>query len=545
MKKQQLMENELQILANQGDRALSDRIDIVEGSIPVVTPPDTSASISNLIDNSDYSFSDAAFTTAAVTPATAGDSNMRAYNWFRMQRATALLVADDARSLKSSGHSLFGGETADTPIWNKTDGWAELGETGATPWDIVCPLPNNFVTPGMRFYLQMLVRLRTSTALPGEINFFWEFFDNTNTAPLPDIIKGGTFTVTLATFGTAGATTRTYKLIVDTDAGDQVQTAATAIATANAAMSPTNGVRISWPAYPGFTTVSIYVTVGANSWLVGVVGDGSSSFLDTGQTLRSVTTVPTATGTVPRSYAQTRAGTFVPTLSWALYEFTIVIPSTYDFSKTTGKQWLRGGVIGLMGDSRQLQIDRIGIATGIGKWSISEGDRKALSLPSTSQTGSTQGPPAGGGGAPDGEGGPTCAVLCTPYLVVDANNANECHIDLESIHKGMYVRGMNGKANRVLDVKRDYAKVTVEVRAANGHGRRCSLSDRWITSPEDKDGTPICELNIGDTVMTVDGPSKIVKYCVLPGADVGIVSTTGDHIMCGGGAWQHNRKIDE
>src|SRR6185295_981623 len=213
MKRQELLEQELIERIDSKTNELRTQIDRLALQIPDPTQQLNNAAINNLVDNSDWNWSTLAYTTPGTTPATAGDSNNRAFNFYRMQRATALLVEDDAHSLKSSGHSGFAGETADTPIWDKTNGWAALGETGATPWDLVMPLPNNFVTPGMRFRIQMLVRLGTPTALPGALKFFWLFHDNTNSAPAPQTIKGSAFTLDGATFGPLGATTRSYKLI--------------------------------------------------------------------------------------------------------------------------------------------------------------------------------------------------------------------------------------------------------------------------------------------------------------------------------------------
>lgn len=407
MRDQSLESQRLEIIARQGDQALRKEIDAVAGQIPSPAPSGTTASISNLIDNSDYGWSKDAYENLGITPGTAGDPNNRAYNWYRMERATALLVEDDAHSLKGPAHSGFAGETSDTPRWSKLEGWAELGSAGATPWDICCPLPNNFVIPGMRLYIQMLARLRTASPLPATLRYFWEMWDNTNSAPLPAVIQGSAFTLNAATFGALGATTRAYRLIVDTDNGDQIESVTTTITNAPASLSPTNGVSLSWPAYGGFTQVSIYVLVGGSAFLVGIIGDGATAFLDTGQTLRSVPALPSAIGTKPQAYAEIN---FPIGLSWVEYDFNLLVPQTYNFSLTTGKQWLRGGIIGLTGEGHQVEIDRIGVSTGWGLWDWSGTDKRngVHSIPSTQQTSSTQGPPSGAGEppGPDGGGGP-------------------------------------------------------------------------------------------------------------------------------------------
>src|ERR1051326_1852933 len=360
MKKQQILEQELIERTENSAAELADRINDL--AVPTTPLPATEAdaSIVNLMDDTDFNWSQAAYTTAGVLPATAGDTNNRAYGWYRIERATALPVEDDAHSLKGPAHSLAAAESADTPQWNKTEGWAEMGETGATPWDLYAPFPTNVVTPGMRLRIQMLVRLRTSASVPPGLKFFWELYDGTNATP--GIIKGSALALNGSTFGAAGATTRSYKLIVDTDYGNQVESTVRTITNTPAVLTPTNGVVLSWERIPGFTRVTIYVTEGGASFIAGIIGNGTNSFNDTGQLRAAVASVPSVTTTAAVAYAETSQ--FVPTLDWILWKFTIITPQTYNFSATTGKQYLRGGLIGLMGAGRQLLIDRIGVSPG-------------------------------------------------------------------------------------------------------------------------------------------------------------------------------------
>lgn len=402
MKKPTRMEMELREGANSQIRELREEMDQLETAIPFIPPPTTNADIVNIIPNSDWNWSHDAFLNPGITPATAGDDNNRAFNWYRIERATALMVEDNAHSLKGPTHSLAAAESTDTPQWSKTNGWAELGEAGGVPWDICCPIPNNVITPSMRFLLQMIFRLRTATALPGVIEFFWSLWDNTNTVPAPRIIQGSAFDLSGGVFGPLGATTRTYKLIVDTDQGGQVESDVLVINNAPAVLSASNGVGLTWDRYPGFTNVTIYVTVGGASFIVGIVGNGAAAFTDTGQDLGPVGSVPSVTDTVAK--AQAVAHNFVPTQDWQHITFSIFVPQTYNYSLTTGRQWLRGGVLGLMGDGRQLQIDRIGLSTGNGVWAAAAFDQNAKSPSSTSQTSSTQGPPFSGAPPDDGEG---------------------------------------------------------------------------------------------------------------------------------------------
>ena len=559
MKKQELLEQELIERIDSRSKQLQEQIDTLQTVTTELATAAANANIVNLVDNTDWNWSTLAYTTPGTTPATAGDANNRAFNFYRIQRATALLVEDDAHSLKSSGHSLFAGETADTPIWDKTNGWAALGETGATPWDICCPLPNNFVTPGMRFRIQMLVRLGTPDAIPGLLRFFWLFHDNTNSAPAPQTIKGSAFTLDGATFGPLGATTRSYKLIVDVDSGNQVESTVKTITDTPTTLTAENGVALAWPQYPGFTRVSIYVTEGGASFLVTIIGNGANAFNDTGQRLGPVDAVPTVTGTQAQAYAE--AVDFRPTTAWELWRFNIVIPQTYNFGLTTGKQWLRGGVIGLMGAARQLQIDRLGVSTGDGLWSPSIRDLAAASPPSTTQTSSQQGPPTGGGGDPggdpgDGEG--RCSTLDTPVDVCDEDGRNERKIQLgevdqRAVERGLWLVSKTTKPNRVKNVKIGWSELILTIRTENGAGRRCSPSDLWLEASGPTRGTAARRLSEGTEVLTrKDGqivPSMITTYDVsTSGEEVRLLELEDnghgddDHIYVAGDALCHNVK---
>jgi hypothetical protein len=292
--------------------------------------------------------------------------------------------------------------------------------------------------------------------------------------------------------------------------------------------------------------VFIYVTIGANVFLVGIVGDGAGAFNDVGQVIRQVAAVPSVSGTEPRAYAETRV--FVPTLDWVPYNFAIGVPATYNFGNTTGKQWLRGGVIGVMGDPNQLQIDRIGVSTGFGLWSISNNDKNALSIPSTTQTGSTQGPPSSPPSPPNDGDGNACSTVETPVQVCDKDGRGIREIRLEFVREGMYLVSLNGKPNQVTKVRPAWSESILTIATANGARRRCSPSDLWLVENGSMDGTPARQLCEGMRVITrkhgkIDA-SEIVKYEVsVRGEEVIHVSTgDGDHIYFAGSGASHNLK---
>lgn len=527
------------------------------GTTDVIPASPSEGSIDNLIDDGDYSYSHAAYTTAGVTPGAAGDDNNRAFNWYRIERATALMVEDNAHALKGPAHSLFGAETADTPRWDKANGWAELGETGAIAWDICCPLPHNFIISGWRYNLQMICRLRTSTALPAPIQFAWAFHDNTNTAPAPRVIQGAPLTLSGGVFGPPGATTRNYKLIIDTDQGGQVESNVLTINNAPAALSAANGVNLSWPVIPGFTRVTIYASVAGATFIAGFVGNGAGAFTDTGQNFGAVGGgFPSVADTVAKAYAVARRN-FEPSTEWLMATFTIFVPQTYNASLTTGRQWLRGSVLGLMGDPHQLQIDRIGVSTGTGIWSPSTHDKNVQSLPSTSITSSQQQPPFSGGPPPgDGEGRIACSTFDTLIDVCDEDGSNARKIELGAIDEdavaaGTYLLNRHGYPTRVRRSRIGWSNLILSIQTANGAGRRCSPSDLWLVAGGPASGTPAQRLTEGTEVLTRKNgsvqSSEIVRYSpTVRGEEVRILETEGTHdderVYWAGDAAAHNAK---
>jgi len=553
-KRQEIMEQELIIRTENTARQLRREIATAgEPATPVV--PTSKASIINMMDNTDYAWSTLAYTTPGTLPGTAGDDNNRAYNWYRMERATALLVEDDAHSLKGVAHSLFGGETADTPRWEKTNGWAELGEAGGTAWDICSPIPNNFAIPGRRIWVQMLVRLRNATTLPGPLRFFWAVQDNTNTPPAPRIIQGTAFTLEGAAFGAPGATTRSYKLIVNADNGDQIESTVKTVNNTAAVLNSSNGVSLAWESFPGFTNVTIYVSEAGVVSIAGFIGNGTNAFNDTGQRFGTVPAFPSVGSSAPRAYAE--ADPFVPTLDWIVWTFRIFVPLTYNFSLTTGRQWLRGGVLGAMGEGHQLQIDRIGFSEGDGLWAMSARDSLVTSPHSTSQTSSTQGPITGGGDPGDGEGRPACSTLDTPIDICDEDGGNARKVELgdideDAVAAGTYLLNRHGYPTRVRRSRIAWSELILSIQTANGAGRRCSPSDLWLVHNGSPAGTAARRLCEGIEVLTRKNgsiqPSEIVRYSASSrGEEVQILETEGTHdderIYWAGDAGAHNAKI--
>lgn len=549
------------------DRLVNERIDVIQAALDAqaiaaasATPP--VPAIVNLIDNSDYNWSLDAYTVPGTTPASAGDGNYEAYNWYRQDQALALLVEDAAHSLKATGESTFAaneGADTDIPRWNRDNGWAEVGSVGATNWDIACPLSSNFATPSQRFYFQILASLRTGTAWPDGIRLFAELYDNTDSADGKRVLTGTAFGLGGAPFGTVGVTTDQYKIIAITDYGAEIESAVLTIATSNATLTAVHGNALSWVSTQGVVRYDIYRKRAGTTYLIFQILDGATSYNDDGQTLKTVAAFPVP-GTT-KGTARAVSPIFAPTAAWRVFDLSIIVPPGYDQSKTTGKQWLRYGLDGPTTDARQLLCDRAGLSHGWGTWTVSSRDENTGTsmlgnIPTSGQVSSSQGPPSPGGGGPpdDGSGGERCSTPETPITICDRDARREqtlpAGVVRDRVAKGetIYFTGPTGRANRVIRALPGWSDLIVNIQTANGAGRRCSPSDRWITGMGDLGtGTPARRLCEGMPVLTRRKKrlcaSPIVSYIYEPGSETVIFEIANDHIYSAGNALTHNAKV--
>ncbi len=345
-------------------------------------------SIQNLIDNGEVEFSKDAYTN---TPLAGGDIGFEAYNWYRQTEVTTLLAESAANALKYTGHSLYAaneGVNGNLPRWERVNGWIEFGST-ATAYDIACPLPINFVRGGVSYIIQFIHKLSSGT-WPADVEVAAMFYDNT--AGQEKIIVGGPFTITYSV-STVGATALEYKIIGQTDYGEEIESNVLSVPDAPAILTVSNYVQLGWTGAAGYINFNVYKKVGSTYYLQGVVSNGGTSYRDQGDApLATVVGYPTVTTTAARAYTETNA--FVPTSAWTRIspDLIIRVPATYDTSLTTGRQWLRLRITGPTSVARQLLIDRIGVSTGFGGWARSNNDLMAANRnPSTSASLSEQG----------------------------------------------------------------------------------------------------------------------------------------------------------
>lgn len=464
--------------------------------------------------------------------------------WF----GTALAEAT-ANALKFTGHSLYAANegTLDIiPRWDKTNGWLEAGSDTADRFDIASPLSLNFIRGGITYYFRCIVKKRPGTTDGDPVRLSVGIWDAT--AAEKRFIESSNTTLNVAPVGTLGATTYSYIVIADRDDGTSFASDVVTIVNGNAVLSGDNYNRLSWQNATGILRFRIYRETGGSAKRVFTITNGQNSFNDTGgdegETLGSL---PTASGVRPIAYKV--SGAFMPSDAWASVLISLEIPGTYDTSRTTGKQWIRIGIEGQMGEERQLLIDRVMLSQSNGGWQRSSRDLNKIASqnPSSLPTETDQGDTGIG----------YCFPLDTPILVCDRDGTNQRVMLLGELEAGMYVPSGGRKTNRIQKVKPiTKVKRLINFTLSSGVSIRCTASERFITSRADTKGTRIDDLTFGDEILCLnkgrvqrstieeyeveilDEPEKVTTLSLSPGRTFIVGCKDGV------GAITHNEKPD-
>ena len=516
------------------------------------------AEIVNLLNNSSFEWSKAAYTTLGVLPATVTDDNREVFGWYRQLSSSIDLNTTTASALKADGHSTFAANEAtnlNLPRWDRINGFAEIG--GVTQnFDLAYLLANDVVVPGRTFQLQFEAQLRTSDAMPADLQFFAYLWDDTTGQQ--KIIQGGNFTVTGAIEGAqTGVTNVKYLVIAQTDSGEQAVSNILEFTNAPTAFSQNTRARINFRGAPGFITFDIYrQTAGQFVYLFRVQNTIDGSFYDVGgEPIRTIAAFPTTTATAPQAYATTR--TFVPGAiggtGFVRHSLTITVPTTYNATLTQpNNQWIRLGLTAPTTVDRQIQLRKIGLSFGSGAWSLSAEDnrpgvhsQKSTSVTSSpsGNTGGTEPPP------PIGSGG--CVILNTFVDVFcETAESDVFRISISELKKRcrtekLYCTDGGSIGGRVLDVKTGQTSILYFITTEQGDAPPCSAAHPFITSASDICGTPAERLKVGDYIKRRGVRVKIIDISIEYGSfEVGIPILEGSHICILGGYDSHNRKLD-
>jgi hypothetical protein len=420
------------------------------------------------------------------------------------------LAESSANAIKASGHSLFAANegTLDIiPRWDKTNGWLEAGSDTADRFDIATPLSLNFIRGGITYYFRCIVKKRSGTTDGDPIRLSVGIWDATTAEKR--FIESSNMSLTVTPVGTAGSTTYSYVVIADRDDGTSFVSDVITITNGNAALSAANYNRLTWQNATGILRFRIYRDTGGVTKRVFTITNGGQDYNDTGgdegETLGGL---PTASGVRPIAYKV--SGAFLPSDGWSSVLISLEIPSTYDTSRTTDKQWLRIGIEGQMGQERQLLIDRVMLSPSNGGWQRSSRDlnRIAQQNPSSLPTETDQ----GGTGI---ERQPYCFTLDTPIVVCDEDGTNHRVLELRELDAGMFVPSGGRKTNRIQRVKPiNEVWTLVRFKLSNGVEIRCTPSERFITSRADRLGTRIDDLTVGDELLCITNRGRVQQATI-------------------------------
>jgi hypothetical protein len=537
----------------------------------VVDTPGAYAEIVNLIDNSLPEWSLDAYTNLGVGSADAGDDNLECYGFYRQLASDTIIDQVSINALKAaktsepSDHSLWAaneGADADIPRWDKVNGYIEMGGLSEL-WDLLIPIPGDYIFPGQRFYVQLEAMLRTGLELP-DIQVFAGLYDSTTGQE--KFIEGGSFTITDdegndpgVTYGIPGATSVDYKVIAYTDSGEQAESNVLNFPNAPAVFDGNNHPRIKYSGVPGFIRFEIYRKIGTTYVRQFTVGNSIDGvYYDVGNAPEAVVSAfPTVTQDAPRAYAVTSSFTpGSPTgLGYVRHTLTIVVPTTYNKSLTdAGQQYLRIGFTGLCDEARQVIVRKLGLSMGNGKWARSVNDTRsgAHSSSSASATSSGGGGDGGGGIEPPpsgGGGGPDCVLSDSMIDLPDGQ------IAAQKLQKPMLVDNGGPVCSMVKRVRHVYAGRIMRVLTMSGLRLGCTPEHPLITSVLDHRGTTVQELKRRlDLDQTVTVLTRYDRS--LPPAEDTVVSITeecgdfwvtmpqllGSPVFIANGFLSHNRK---
>lgn len=537
---------ELNLLEQRLHQQIIDLQDIMDTRVTALENPASGtlsfSSSPNMIPNSCPEWSTLAYGTAGTTPATAGDTNHEAYNW-KYQTAAATDLSASA-ALIGSGHSGYGALNADAGAWDRTNGYFLLGSS-TTNYDICCPLPTDFIFPGLRFHVYFEASVTQSDTNINDTEFYCGFWDNT--AGQRKWIEGS-FTPTASVFGVAGARTLNYKIHARTDSGTEMLSSELTVTTAPATLTSSNHVRLNFSGSPGFIEYTIYRKDGSNYYRVGQVRNSIDlqffDMVESGSTVVPVTGYPSVTDTTPKAYAKTLDLDPGDVGAFNVHTLTIDVPTSYNRSNTGNlQQYFRFGLSGLVGSGseREVAIRHIAVSQGYGLWSRSPQDLSAASGPSTA---ATSGATGGGGGVVitppgGGSGGPTCLALDTDIETSDGVTK------IAFIEKGDFLK-VGDVEVPVLGTRTGTVQFMWEFELECGRVLRCSDTHRWITGPKDRRGKAAGILEAGESLLTVDGLSKIVRKTKLLGQwTVKQISLPAPHLFIANGVYSHNRKRED
>lgn len=334
-----------------------------------------------------------------------------------------------------------------------------------------------------------------------------------------------------------GSTTRVYYVVAETDWGQFVASDQITVTNTLATLDANNSVTVTCGSVTGALGYSYYRQTGTTYRKIAFVPQ--TTFYDTTENAGSVQPgfpIPDA-NTLARAYVEFDLSTLPDdqkpvSTEWRPFGISIPMPSTYQ-GATTILQWLRFGLATATNVGRQLLLDRIGISTIWGAWTISTLDADALNPADGNPSGSDQGPTTGGITPGAGTGIGTCLVENTKVARRLPNGRVE-YIPMKYLTAGNRILGRNGSWVKIRTVTFWDADETWELKTANGVIIHCTDTHKLIAPRLSDSGTAVSNLDIGDWLLTwvdaeeieshivsktAQGPSRVVHIALAQAPD--------------------------
>lgn len=328
--------------------------------------------VSNLINNTDFAFSEAGYYGWAW--ANAGDTLSQ---WYRQQNTgTTQIDENDSVAVSTSGHQVT--LTSTPAFWDRDKGLLVLSGDDA----VYAPLPKNYALPGISLFVRFAARSRSGGGTVDALKFRVSIWENTATPKIGETTVFPALGLSLSPLAAAGAFTRTY-ILVSVDSQQRKISSASANITIDVSAGTVDTdkyVEVSWNRQKDAVQYLLYRTEDGTNWYqIAVLQGGITSFNDQGG-LRNLVAAPTASQ---------KAEVSITSQNVALREdvFTDVtvrlrVPVFYQYL-STDKQFLRVDLVddtgALISAPVDIDIDRVLFATSLGKWTPSAADANAVS----------------------------------------------------------------------------------------------------------------------------------------------------------------------
>lgn len=373
-------------------RALQAQVNSLQGQVlstqgkvtAIVTTLSSGTAVQNLVNNSDFSFSESGYDTFAYA-----NSDKDLARWYRaLNSATTQIVENTNAALSTSGNNLhyeatYGATPPAASWWNKDEGTVVWRVDDA----IETPLPKNYGVPGQTLYVRLSAKLRNWAGT--ESNPYEPFLSTNrirvsiweNTSP-GKIAQGSALsspTATLSAAAAAGAYTRSY-ILVSVDQYGNRTSSPVVTRTIDVPASPahtTKYVTVTWNSFKGTTQWYLYRSEnGVDYYHIATLPAADTRFDDS----RGQGTMATAPTASQKALAQGVSGPIMFTSDSSFLNVTmrLKVPYSYTFL-TSGKQWLRidlvdqDGVLQSLGTA-EVELDRILLATSFGTWTPNSSD---------------------------------------------------------------------------------------------------------------------------------------------------------------------------